>query len=279
MRIEVLGTSPLLTQGSLTGTGSATTPARSDHNHDSTYLKSSAVSNYNTNAKLDAKFNTKVDASDFGTITYSGLDGSDASVYPTSFRKGGTPALPAPTKEGSEFLGWTWSGQGTPTTDPNTIKNAFASAGSVALTANWGAASTGYFFAGSPLDVTSGGTHVIKVAIPDAGKAITSAKLKKVDGSGLVAAGQEGNIGFALGASASAAAGAAMTSWNGSACVWDVSLGGNLSLTEAAEGGSHWLYVGINIPASAINKDAVVKSYVPGDYVASLVTLEYELAS
>lgn len=276
-----------------------------NHTHDDRYYTESEM-NTALNGKADSStvtnltntVNTKASATDlnavkatadknktdiaainssFGTISYNGLDGTDTSVFPTSYRKGGTPALPTPEKSGSEFLGWTWS-RGGASGDSSNLADAFAEAGTVTLSANWGAPKTSCFFSGTPLDATSGGTHVIRVAIPDAGRAISGAKLKKIDGSGLVIGGRESQVSFALGATSAAAAGSPMTSWDGGDGTWGVNLGGGLTLTEAADSGSHWLYVGINIPASAIDKNSVVKSYAPGDYVASLVTLEYELA-
>lgn len=227
-----------------------------------TKLDSSAVSNYNTNAKLDAKFAAKVDASEFGTISYSGLDGADASVYPTSFRQGGTPALPEPQRDGSEFLGWTWAGQGTPTTDPNVVKNAFSSAGAVALTANWGAPSASYFFTeGAPCQADGGEqSHTIAVRLASERKSVTGVTFAKRDEAPLGAAAD--GIRFKVG--------------DGAAVGWGASAGA-CELVELPGGG--WgVYVTVTVPAGAIDEARVASSYVDSSYVAALAKMSYTFA-
>lgn len=304
---------PLLSTASFAGTGSATTAARSDHNHDSTYLKSSAVSNYNTNAKLDTKFNTKldksaissydtnakldakfntkldssaissyntnakldakfdtkVDASDFGTITYSGLDGADASVYPTSYRKGGTPALPAPVREGYRFTGWTWTGQAAPTTDADVVKGAFAAGGAVALAANWeqDAPEANCFFADAALDSTTSGawesTIAVKLTDDGAKTNVTGIRFHTNDLTGLLA--DASGVRFAVGSSAGSLS--APVGFDGAA----------MAAVPLADlpGGGRGVYVKASIPAGGIDADRVVGMQAAESYIASLARMTY----
>lgn len=252
--------------------------ALADHNHDTLYSKldafnalkttvgnkldSSAISNYNTNAKLDDKFDTKVDASDFGTISYSGLDSGDASVYPTSYRKGGTPALPKPTKAGSEFVGWTWGGQDTPTTDREAIKNAFAPGGAITLTANWGAPSANYFFTeDAPCRAGSGEqTHTIAVKLASEQKTLSGITFAKKDAAPLGSSAD--GIRFQVG--------------DATPVGWDTSTG-SVTLTQLGEG-SYGVYVKVTVPAGAIDQSKVVPSYADSSYVSSFAKLSYTFA-
>lgn len=289
-RQEAVGTSPLLTEARLAGTGSKTTVARSDHNHDTLYAKlaafnelkatvgnkldSSAISNYNTNDKLDAKFNTKVSTSDFGSISYGGLDATDTSIYPTSYRKGGTPALPTPVKEGFQFTGWSWA-RGSASGDSSNIATAFAEAGTVTLTANWVEATPegNCFFAGSPLDsaVSGAQTHVIAVKLTgDASKtALKSVTFVGNDSTDLIADAQEGAVTFALGTTPDNVG-------SGGTATWGQELSGTIPLGDVD--GGKGLYIKITIPDGAVNKDNVVGSFTADEYVASLVRLDYSFA-
>ena len=305
VRSEAVGAYPLLTTGSFAGSGSALTAARSDHLHDDRYytegevnglldgkaavshshddryytegemddrlnakLDGSAVSNYNTNAKLDAKFNTKVDASDFGTITYSGLDGSDASVYPTSYRKGGTPALPEPKKEGFRFTGWSWS-RGGASGDSSNIADAFAEAGAVTLTANWeeSAPEGNCFFADAALDSTAGGAWESVIAVKltdDASKtSVTGIAFAANDLTGLLA--DASGVTFAVGSSRDGV--------SGSYGFGDAPTG---SISLADIDGGKGVYVKVSIPAGGIDQDRVVGSKTASDYIASLARMTYQ---
>ena len=284
----------LLTTNSFDGTGSATTAARSDHNHDTLYSKlddfnalkttvgnkldSSAISNYNTNDKLDDKFNTKVDSSDFGTISYGGLDGSDASVYPTSYRKGGTPALPAPTREGFRFAGWSWA-RGDASGDSSNIASAFAEAGAVTLTANWDEAepetpeAKHFFTSEAPLrhdDASATQTHVIKVRLSSSPGTLASVSFEGDDRTGLLR--ETSGVRLFVGASEDALSSGTELSWGGA-----TPSGWECDLAKLGEG-SYGVYVGVSVPTSAIDESAIPVSYADGSYVASLVKMNYAFA-
>ena len=314
VRVEASSDAPLLTTNSLTGTGSATTAAKSDHNHDALYSKladfnalkttvgskldksaissydtnakldtkfntkldSSAISNYNTNAKLDAKFATKMDASDFGTISYGGLDGSDASVYPTSYRKGGTPALPAPTREGFRFAGWSWA-RGDASGDSSNIASAFAEAGAVTLTANWEEPETPeakhFFTSESPLrhdDASATQAHVIKVRLSNVPGTLAGVSFEGDDRTGLLR--ETSGVRLFVGASEDALSSGTELPWGGA-----TASGWSCELARFADD-SYGVYVGVSVPTSAIDEASIPVSYADGSYVASLVKMNYAFA-
>ncbi len=213
-------------------------------------------------------------ATKFGTIIYNGLDGEDASVYPTSYRKGGTPALSVPSKKGHEFAGWSWS-RGDASGDSSNIANAFAEAGSVTLTANWTEATPegNCFFAGSPLDSAATGaqTHIIAVKLTgDTSKtALKSVGFVGNDSMDLIADAHEANVSFALGTTRDNVG-------SGGTVAWGQSVSGNIPLGDID--GGKGLYVKVTIPDGAINKDNIVGSFTAEEYVASLVRLDYVFA-
>ncbi len=304
----------LLNTDSFAGTGSASTVARSDHNHDTLYSKladfnalkttvgnkldksaissydtnakldakfnakldGSAISSYDTNAKLDAKFGTKVDASDFGTITYGGLDGGDASVYPTSYRKGGTPSLPAPKREGFQFMGWSWS-RGGASGDSSNIASAFAEAGAVTLTANWEEPATPeakhFFTSDAPLrhdDAAATQTHVIKVRLSSSPGTLASVSFEDDDRTGLLR--ETSGVKLFVGASEDALSSGTELAWGGA-----TPSGWECELARFADD-SYGVYVGVSVPTSAIDEAAIPVSYADGSYVASLVKMNYAFA-
>ncbi len=241
-------------------------------------LDSSAISSYDTNAKLDAKFDAKVDSSDFGTISYGGLDGSDASVYPTSYRKGGTPALPAPTKEGCRFTGWSWS-RGGALGDSSNIADAFAEAGTVTLTANWDAVepetpeAKHFFTSDAPLrhaDASATQTHVIKVRLASSPGTLASVSFEGDDRTGLLR--ETSGVKLFVGASEDALASGTELAWGGA-----TPSGWECELARFADN-SYGVYVGVSIPTSAIDEASIPVSYADGSYVASLVKMNYAFA-
>lgn len=211
-------------------------------------------------------------ATKFGTISYSGLDGADMSVYPTSYRQGGTPALPAPKRAGSEFLGWTWAGQSEPTTDAATIKGAFAGSGDVALTANWRAASTGYFFSTEAPFSKDGGeqSFTLAVRLSDSAGTLSSASFENDNGALFPdGAGVSFAIGNALGSDGTLAS-AQMT-----ASGFSSASGSPVALAQLGEQ-SYGVYVKVTVPGDAAGE--VTKSFSDGSYVARFVKLSYELS-
>ena len=280
-------TPALLTTNSLEGTGSAAKAARSDHDHDSRYYTQTALNNLfgpdvgtsNTVTDMYRRNSSRLDNvqnqlnqveesviginTSFGTISYAGLDGSDMSVYPTSYRKGGTPSLPKPTKPGSEFLGWTWAGQGAPTTDANTIKGAFADGNkTVTLTANWGAPGTNYFFTSSmPCEADSGEQmHTIVVRLAAEKKALSGVTFSKKDDSPL--GSNADGICFRV-------QGSAAVGWEQDA--------GPVELVDLGDGA--WgVHVTVTVPAGAIDASQVVSSYADASYVAAFAKMSYTFA-
>ena len=227
-----------------------------------------------TDDKLASTF---VKPTEFGTISYgSSLDGvRDKSVYPTSYRKGGTPAIPEPEKAGQAFEGWSWSrvnavGGQTVTGDSGNIQSAFAEPGTVTLTARWGTPEADHFFSGGrPLDAAGGAqSHVIKVKLADSQKAVSNLHFKPKDTTGLIRPDAQGGVSFSVGVSESADAGT---------CDWDGTIAGPVQLADLG-GGAWGLYVKVSIPDGAVDQSKVVKSFTGGEYVASLVTLEYAFA-
>ncbi len=228
-----------------------------------------AQSTANTN-----KANIEAINSSFGAISYRDVDASDTSVYPTSYRKGGTPALPTPVKEGFQFTGWSWTRGGASGGSSN-IATAFAEAGTVTLTANWVEATPegNCFFAGSPLDsaVSGAQTHVIAVKLTgDASKtALKSVTFVGNDSTDLIADAQEGAVTFALGTTPDNVG-------SGGTATWGQELSGTIPLGDVD--GGKGLYIKITIPDGAVNKDNVVGSFTADEYVASLVRLDYSFA-
>lgn len=150
------------------------------------------------------------------------------------------------------------------------MANAFSEAGTVTLTANWGTPEADYFFAGSPLDATGAGaqSHVIKVRLSDSAGSVSNVRFEKKDTTGLVKPGREGDISFAVGSSEGSLDKTA--SFGGT-------VSGSVDLADFGDGG--WgIYVKVTVPAGAIDEGSVVKSFASGDYVASFVTLKYDLA-
>ncbi len=244
--------------------------ALASHNHDSAYYKKAETY---TKTESNNLLNAKVNASDFGTITYSGLDDSDSSVYPTSYRKGGTPALPAPVREGYRFTGWTWNGQATPTTDANVIKGAFANAGMVTLTANWeeSAPEGNCFFADAALDSTASGAweSVIAVKLTDdtSKTSVSGIVLVPNDSTGLLKKTQDGalpDVRFALGGSPSSLT--TTVGFNGAQT-------SSIGLVDVD--GGKGIYVKITIPANGIDANRVVGMQAAESYIASLARMTY----
>ncbi len=206
--------------------------------------------------------------SSFGTITYSGLDRSDASVYPTSYRKGGAPALPEPKKEGFRFTGWSWS-RGGALGDSSNIADAFAEAGTVALTANWEEAAPegNCFFADAALDSATGGAweSVIAVKLTDGASktSVTGVAFAANDLTGLLA--DASGVTFAVGSSRDGV--------SGSYGFGDAPTG---SISLADIDGGKGVYVKVSIPAGGIDQDRVVGSKTASDYIASLARMTYQ---
>ncbi len=284
LRSEVKGSYPLLTTNSFEGSGTKTTAARSDHNHDATYAQKADLNNYVTNSTLTSKnYITKAvseldnfyDKAKFNKVSYDGLEGATfTGAAPTFYVNDAAklPSVPEPQRDGYAFLGWTWSGQSAPTKDASA---AFSGGGAVTLTANWSEPETNHFFGPDAYDAAADGTrsHTIKVKIADKS---TSSTAPTVTGVSLapkadapVRASATDKISFGVGATD--AADAFATAWGASDKSSDITL---------ADLGDGWgLYVRITVPAGALDEGSIVKSYTNGDYVASLVTLNYTLKS
>lgn len=225
-----------------------------------------------TNAKIadgtiaDNKLaSTFVKPSEFGAIAYSGLDGAEASVFPTSYRQGGAPALPEPKKAGQEFLGWTWDGQASPTKNGDVIKSAFSVGNkTVTMTANWGAVQSNYFFGGNPYDAVTGAgdtSPVIQVKLAgDGSKALTALSFTRKNAD-LVK--DDADITFDV-----------ANNKDMTGAKTGIALGGSMEGTLTPDG-SGMVYIRAHVPAGALNGDAVAPSFTAGDYVASFVTLSY----
>ena len=243
--------------------------ALASHNHDSAYYKKAETY---TKTESNNLLNAKVNASDFGIISYGGLDGSDASVYPTSYRKGGTPALPEPKKEGNRFTGWSWS-RGGASGDSSNIADAFAEAGTVTLTANWeeSAPEGNCFFADAALDSTASGAweSVIAVKLTDdtSKTSVSGIVLVPNDSTGLLKKTQDGalpDVRFALGGSPSSLT--TTVGFNGAQT-------SSIGLVDVD--GGKGIYVKITIPANGIDANRVVGMQTAESYIASLARMTY----
>ena len=242
-----------------------------DKKADKDVLSKSGEAAFTSTDTVRGALNAKVDASDFGTIAYSGLDGSDMSVYPTSYRKGGAPSLPKPEKPGSRFAGWTWSGHSTPTTDPNEIKAAFADGNkTVTLAANWAAPEATYFFAeDKPLDPLGTGTqeHDIFVKLSDSPAKLKTCKLKCDNSLGLFEPTTGlSSLRFGVGHK---------DAWNGNNPVNKLV---DTGLALAEFNGYYGVMIRLDVPEDALNPSAFPSSLVSGSSVLECFEFEYELA-
>ncbi len=214
--------------------------------------------------------------SSFGTISYVDIDASDESVYPTSYRKGGTPSIHAPVREGYEFKGWSWS-RGGASGDADSLGDAFSEAGAVTLTAQWAepaAPEARYFFTEDvPLrtDGVSGvQEHVIKVRLSGAPKTLSSVGIEGNDRTSLIR--DTSRVEFMVGRGEDVLASGQGVGWGS-----NTPDGWSSELADLGDG-SYGLYVGIRIPTDAIDSGNIVSSCVDGSYVASLVKLNYAFA-
>ncbi len=288
VRAESVGTSPLLTTNSFAGTGSAATAARSDHNHDGTYAKVTDLGSYVTTSALDGRnYITKAvsdldnfyDKAKFNTISYEGLDEADyAGALPTFYVNDAAklPKVPEPRREGHEFLGWTWSGQATPTKDPG---SAFSGGGAVTLVANWDETdpetpeAKHFFTSDAPLrhdDASATQTHVIKVRLASSPGTLASVSFEGDDRTGLLK--ETSGVRLFVGASEDALASGTELSWGGA-----TPSGWECELARFSDD-SYGVYVGVSVPTSAIDESAIPVSYADGSYVASLVKMNYAFA-
>ena len=259
-----------------------------------TYATVASLSGYVTTAALSGKLGDigettvaallagKVDASDFGTIRYVGLDAGDQNAYPTSYRKGSVPAVHAPVRTGYVFTGWTWKrGEATGTGE---LAQAFAEAGDVELTASWeaapetpggadAAAGKHFFSGGAPLtagDAAEYQEHVVKVRLSSTPKAVSRVEFAPNDKTGLLK--DASGVRFFVASTQDALASGTEVGWGAS-----TQAGWSCQLAQLDDN-SYGLYVGIRVPTSAIDASKVTTSYVDGSYVASLVKMNYTFA-
>lgn len=261
---ELATTSLLSKSGETAFTSTNTVRGAINAKADSSVL-SKTSGKYSSTNTVEMAIESKVSASDFGTIAYAGLDGSDMSVYPTSYRKGGTPSLPKPTKPGSEFLGWTWGGQGAPTTDANTIKGAFAEGNAVTLTANWSVPKSNYFYTlDEPLDTSLTGSdqQFSEIEITLAAEPRTLAELTFRDNGLADLVYDTSQVYMQV---------------NGVSGGWEGTRR-NVALRELSDG-SYGINVILSIPNDNLREDAAVTSYAPGSaYVTGCFRAEYTFA-
>ncbi len=233
------------------------------------------VTSKNYITKAVSELDNFYDKAKFNKVSYDGLEGATfTGAAPTFYVNDAAklPSVPEPQRDGYAFLGWTWSGQSAPTKDASA---AFSGGGAVTLTANWSEPETNHFFGPDAYDAAADGTrsHTIKVKIADKS---TSSTAPTVTGVSLapkadapVRASATDKISFGVGATD--ASDAFATAWGASDKSSDITL---------ADLGDGWgLYVRITVPAGALDEGSIVKSYTNGDYVASLVTLNYTLKS
>ncbi len=219
------------------------------------------------------------DKAKFNTISYEGLDEADyAGALPTFYVSDAAklPKVPEPRREGHEFLGWTWSGQETPTKDPG---SAFSGGGAVALTAKWGEAepetpeAKHFFTSDSPLrhdDASATQTHVIKVRLAGSPGTLASVSFEGDDRTGLLK--ETSGVRLFVGASEDALSSGTELSWGGA-----TPSGWECELAKLGDN-SYGVYVGVSVPTSAIDEASIPVSYADGSYVASLVKMNYAFA-
>ncbi len=243
--------------------------AAADHAHDARYY---------TESETDAKLGEKVDRSEFGTISYEGLDDGDENTYPTSYRKGGMPSIHEPEREGYEFAGWQWS-RGSVSGDGGNLGGAFSEAGDVTLTATWREVvpEANHFFSdGSPLtagDNAEYQSHVIKVRLADfGGDALSRVAFERNDAAGILQDGAE--VRLWVGGDPDVFTNGTQLTLGQTAAT---SAGWRMQLAQRAD--ESWgVYVGVRIRTADVAADRIQTSYAAGSYVVSLVKMSYEFA-
>ena len=243
--------------------------AAADHAHDARYY---------TESETDAKLGEKVDRSEFGTISYEGLDDGDKNTYPTSYRKGGMPSIHEPEREGYEFAGWRWS-RGSVSGDGGNLGGAFSEAGNVTLTATWReiVPEANHFFSDeSPLtagDNAEYQSHVIKVRLADFGRdALSRVAFERNDAAGILQDGAE--VRLWVGSDPDVFTNGTQLTLGQTAAT---SAGWRMQLAQLAD--ESWgVYVGVRIRTADVAADRIQTSYAAGSYVVSLVKMSYEFA-
>lgn len=243
--------------------------------------------------RIDGLDGAAVKAAEFGTIEYEKLDAADANAYPTSYRKGGTPSIHEPAREGYTFAGWTWQrtardgfdGDEAGSGGADNLAEAFAKPGAVTLTANWSedVPETNHFFSDGPAlkpgDAAEWQSHVIKVRLlgREQQRPLSSVVLEGDNTTGLLKDGatvrlyvgndektlfqtQPVELGVKKGAPSDAKA-----------------VPGAAGMSLAQLGDRSWgVYVGVEVRTADIDASSIMSSYADDSYVVSFVKLRYE---
>ncbi len=219
-----------------------------------------------------------VKPTEFGSVRYEGVYDAEANTYPTMYRRGGTPAVHEPHREGYEFLGWEWQRAGSsPASGAGGLAPAFAEAGEVTLRATWKEVvpeANHFFTTDAPLkaeDNAEHQSHVVAVRLADFERSLRRVAFERNDATGLLREGAEielwvGNAPDVIGTGTRLALGETDEAW----------LPG---MPLARIGDASWgVYVGVRVRTADVDASRLVASYASGAYVVSLVKMSYEFA-
>ncbi len=206
--------------------------------------------------------------SQFGSIKYEGLEGcTNAGVFPTSYYAGHCPAIPEPVRSGHEFLGWTWHGNDSPTTDAQlmaTTGDLFAYPANRTLTANWEreTSDADYFFSNSPLDATSSASQTSRIAVSLANEPRTLTRLGfvKNDPNNLFPD-------YAVW----------VTVYGGDGYIAGDNYFTDVPLKQLDDG-TYGIELEVSLGDGAVDSSSLLTSKGPGSYVADFVTMNYTFA-
>ncbi len=226
----------------------------------------------------DKLASTFVKPTEFGSVRYESVYDAETNTYPTMYRRGGTPAVHEPHREGYEFLGWEWQRSGSsPASGSGELAPAFAEAGEVTLRATWKEVipeANHFFTTDVPLkaeDNAERQSHVVAVRLADFERSLRRVAFERNDATGLLREGAEielwvGNTPDVIGTGTRLALGETDEAWLP-------------SMPLAQIGDASWgVYVGVRIRTADVDASRLVASYASGAYVVSLVKMSYEFA-
>ncbi len=226
----------------------------------------------------DKLASTFVKPTEFGSVRCDNVYDADTNTYPTMYRRGGTPAVHEPHREGYEFLGWEWQRAGSsPASGSGDIAPAFAEAGEVTLRATWKEVipeANHFFTTDVPLKAEDNAeyqSHVVAVRLADFERALRRVEFERNDATGILREGAQielwvGNVPDVIGTGTRLALGETDFAWMN-----------NLPLAQI--GDESWgVYVGVRIRTADVDESRLIPSYASGAYVVSLVKMSYEFS-